>query len=648
MRPSSAGPPYDPDEALRHFRLDPGFRIELAVSEPDIQSPVAMEIDERGRWFVAEMPGYPLDPSPTGRIKLLEDTNHDGRPDRSRVFADRLVLPSGVMRWRRGVIVTSVPDVLYLEDADDDGVAERREVLVTGFARTNPQHMVNTPLYGLDNWIYLAHEGAAGAVIYTDRFGDTGRPLTMPGFPNQPPVDAGRQSVRFRPESGEIEIMSGQSQYGHAFDEWGRYFGSNNSNHIRLEVLAARYLARNRDLPFSTAMADISDHGSAAQVFPITERPTYELLTEAGEFTSACSLTPYTGGAFPGDYAHSTFVAEPVHNLVHRDVLTPDGASLRARRGSEGREFLASTDAWFRPVSFYVGPDGALYIIDYYRKRIEHPEWTASEFHRNPAEFTLGSDRGRIYRVISDGTPAAPPLDSLAEASDETLVKALASPNLWWRRTAQRLLVDRKSERGNPGAGRACGRRRLIAWSGARAVDARRSRTARRIDDLARADRFRVGRSRKRAAPRRTATRPIERAVEGRCRAGRPRAGRARPVPGARHARLHRLGPIRRRAVPVAPVAHRRCVDAACGAQRRYGPRVDLPPSRAGSVFRRHVTRDVRATDFLPRSWRRDRRPASGHGHRQRCRCGDGSATRRRGLVAGAATCGSGRTSGGS
>src|SRR4029450_10202679 len=102
MRPSSAGPPYDPDEALRHFRLDPGFRIELAVSEPDIQSPVAMEIDERGRWFVAEMPGYPLDPSPTGRIRLLEDTNHDGRPDRSRVFAGGAGPAPGGVRWRGG------------------------------------------------------------------------------------------------------------------------------------------------------------------------------------------------------------------------------------------------------------------------------------------------------------------------------------------------------------------------------------------------------------------------------------------------------------------------------------------------------------------------------------------------------------------
>lgn len=439
------GPPYEPAEALRHFRLEPGFRIELMASEPDVQSPVAMDIDERGRWFVAEMPGYPLDTAPTGRIRLLEDTDHDGTPDRSRIFADKLVLPSGVMRWKRGVIVTSVPDVLYLEDADDDGVADRREVLITGFARTNPQHMVNTPLYGLDNWIYLAHEGAAGAVIYTDRFGDLGRPLTMPAFPDRNPVDPGRHSVRFKPGRGEMETLSGQSQYGHAFDEWGRYFGSNNSNHIRLEVLAARYLARNHDLPSSVAMDDISDHGTAAKVFSIAERPTYELLTEAGEFTSACSVTPYTGGAFPGEYAHSTFVAEPVHNLVHRDVLAPSGASLRARRGSEGREFLASTDAWFRPVGFYVAPDGGLYVLDYYRKRIEHPEWTSSEFHKNPAEFTLGSNRGRIYRVVSANAAAPEPVEDLSHASDERLVKALASPNLWWRRTAQRLLVERKA-----------------------------------------------------------------------------------------------------------------------------------------------------------------------------------------------------------
>ncbi len=182
LGPAPSGPPYAAPETLSHFRIEPGFRIELVAAEPDVQSPIAMDIDERGRWFVVEMPGYPLDTRPTGRIRLLEDTDGDGKPDRSSVFADNLVLPSGVMRWKRGVIVTSAPDVLYLEDTDGDGKADRREVLVTGFARTNPQHMVNTPVFGLDGWIYLAHEGPAGAVIYTDLFGDMGRPLTHAGL----------------------------------------------------------------------------------------------------------------------------------------------------------------------------------------------------------------------------------------------------------------------------------------------------------------------------------------------------------------------------------------------------------------------------------------------------------------------------------
>ena len=143
------GPPYTPADSLKTVRLEAGLRIEPFVSEPAIASPVAMEFDERGRIFVVEMPGYPLDTRPTGRVKLLEDRDHDGRYETVTVFADNLVLPTGVMRWKRGILVTAAPDVWYFEDTDGDGRADVRKVVLTGFAFTNPQHTVNGPLYGL-------------------------------------------------------------------------------------------------------------------------------------------------------------------------------------------------------------------------------------------------------------------------------------------------------------------------------------------------------------------------------------------------------------------------------------------------------------------------------------------------------------------
>jgi len=437
-------PPYDPAASIRTMQLEPGFSIAPIAREPDIASPVAMDIDEYGRLFVVEMPGYPLDTRPTGRIKLLEDTDGDGRYDRSRVFADGLVLPTGVMRWKKGVLVTAAPDLLYFEDTDGDGRADVRHVVLTGFARTNPQHTVNTPLYGLDNWIYLAHAGPAEAIIYKDLFGDPGHPLTWPEHPDRAALDPRGRGVRLRLDEGLVERLSGDSQFGHGFDRWGHYFTNDNANHARHEVIAARHLARNPDLLVPTSMQDIPDHGSAARVFPITKRPMFELLTEAGQFTSACAITPYEGGAFPEETGSSLFVAEPVHNLVHRDVLVPAGPTFVARRSQESREFLAAGDSWFRPVFLYAGPDGALYVVDYYRARIEHPEWSASDVQKDPAPLYEGQDRGRIYRITRDGVTARRPV-ALGDATDEALVADLSNPNLWWRRTAQRLLLDRQA-----------------------------------------------------------------------------------------------------------------------------------------------------------------------------------------------------------
>jgi putative membrane-bound dehydrogenase-like protein len=441
--PAQDSPPYSPERSMATMRLERGFGIQLVASEPDVQSPVAMDFDEDGRLFVVEMPGYPLDVSPSGRVKLLEDADGDGRFERATVFADRLVLPTGVMRWKKGVLVTAAPDVLYLEDSDGDGRADVRKVVLTGFPFTNPQHTVNTPLYGLDNWIYVANQGPSEAVHYRDLFGDRGTRLTFPAGPKDPGAGSPRSSVRFRPDSLEAEAIAGESQFGHTFDAYGRYFGNDNSHHLWHEVMAARYLRRNPHLLVRRAMHDVPDHGAAAAVYPITEKPTFELLTEAGEFTSASAPTFYLGDVFPAAYRGSVFVAEPVHNVVHRDVVSADGATFTARRAEEDREFLAARDAWFRPVFMHVGPDGALYVVDYYRARIEHPEWTASDVQRDPRALYEGRDRGRIYRIVHEAMPARRGRPALGSAATETLVAALADPNVWWRRTAQRLLVDR-------------------------------------------------------------------------------------------------------------------------------------------------------------------------------------------------------------
>ena len=147
-----------PEGALSTFELEPGFKIELVAAEPLISDPVDMEIDEYGRLYVVEMHGYPLDKSGSGFIELLADTNGDGRMDKKTVFAEGLVLPDGIMRWKKGVLVTDAPNVLYLEDTNGDGRADIRDTVLTGFALSNPQHNLNNPLLGLDNWIYLAHQ----------------------------------------------------------------------------------------------------------------------------------------------------------------------------------------------------------------------------------------------------------------------------------------------------------------------------------------------------------------------------------------------------------------------------------------------------------------------------------------------------------
>ena len=441
----------DAKDALSTFQVADGFKIEMIASEPLISDPVDMEIDEYGRMYVVEMHGYPLDRSGTGKIILLTDSNGDGIMDNRTIFAEGLDLPNSIMRWKKGVLVTDAPNVLYLEDTNGDGQADIKDTVLTGFALSNPQHNVNNPVYGLDNWIYIAHEGAVSTQKYKEEFGDEGSEIIFPSSPDSPglPKNANGLSIRFRPDQKQIEMTSSRCQFGQTFDEWGHWFGCNNSNQGYQEVVANRYFKRNAALPVSDAVQSMSDHLNAPEVFPTTIHPDRQLLSGVGVMTSGSGITAYLGGSFPAPYNKNvTFIAEPVYNLVHVDLLKDSGASFTASRILEHKEFLSSTDAWARPVNFYVGPDGALYVLDYYRKVIESPEWMSDEAIAAGGLYD-GSDKGRIYRITPTDAKSAEWTKGLklGDASDDELIEQLANKNNWWRLNAQRLLVDRSDKK---------------------------------------------------------------------------------------------------------------------------------------------------------------------------------------------------------
>jgi len=442
-------------DALATFKVADGFKIEMIASEPWITDPVDMEIDEFGRLYVVEMHGYPLDnKTGSGNIILLSDEDSDGNMDKRTVFAEGLTLPTSVMRWKKGIIVTDAPHILYFEDTDGDGKSNLTDTLLSGFALSNPQHNVNTPLYGLDNWIYVAHEGSVTTREYKEDFGDEGSEIIFPGIPDSPklPKNANGLSIRFHPEQRKLEMTSSRTQFGHTFDEWGNLFGCNNSNQGYHEVIPSRYFDRNPDLLSSEATQNMSDHLNAPEVFPTTIHPDRQILTNVGVMTSACGITTYLGDSFPDPFNKNvTFITESVSNLVHVDVLKENGASFTASRVLENKEFLTSTDAWSRPVNIYVGPDGSLYILDYYRRVIESPEWMSEEAIK-AGDLYDGHDKGRIYRISPKTAKTAEWTKGLklGNESIEGLVKHLENKNYWWRINAQRLLVDRADKSAVP------------------------------------------------------------------------------------------------------------------------------------------------------------------------------------------------------
>ena len=436
------GPPFPPEQALQTFQLPEGFRIELVASEPQVVDPVAIAFDEQARIYVVEMRDYPLDMRPLGQIKLLDDSDGDGYYETSTVFADGLNFPNGVMRWRNGILVTAAPDILYFEDTDGDGRADVRKVVLTGFAATNPQLRVNGPRYGPGNWIYVAYPRVIRPRKFVAEFDDPGSTIRFPERPGGPVLETVSEDVRFHPGDGRLKALGGGSQYANSFDSFGNRFSIWNNDYIRHLVIESRYLKQNPYLAVEKAYESPSGLGHSAAVYPITADPRPIHDSQIGHFTSACGLSAYTGGVYPAEFENNTFNCEPVHNLVRRSLVEPRGASFASEPAYDGREFLASTDRWFRPVFTTTGPDGALYVVDYYRPNVEHPEFVPPELAK-AVEFDTPKQLGRIYRVVHESSKLWPK-PNLLDATSGELVDTLGHANQWWRTQAQRLLVDRK------------------------------------------------------------------------------------------------------------------------------------------------------------------------------------------------------------
>ena len=450
--------PVEPADVAKTFVVQDGFEMQLIAAEPLVTDPVAIAIDENNRAFVAEMNDYPYTDAkthkawqenttdaPIGRVRMLEDTDNDGRYDRGTIFAEGLSWPSGIACYRGGIFVTATPDVWYLKDTDGDNKADVREKVFTGFRKYNVQAVMNNPIWGLDNKLYVAGSSNGGSVV-------------APGQTQTKPITA-RGDFRFDPRTRELELQAGGARFGNAFDDWGNRFLCNIRNPAIHVVLDNTYLARNPFFAAPTAIYNVAEAGDQMPIYRISPiepwrdlrgrqwsaDPTKKLprseLTGGGVFTSTSGLNVYRGDAYPKQYAGQILVAEVANNVIYRQTKDEDGNTFRCERADKNVEFVASTDTWFRPVNLYNAPDGTLYVLDMYREFIEHP-WSIPDDIHARLDLRSGSDRGRIYR-LAPAKFQPRPFESLAQASATELVTKLASPRAWVRETAQRLLVER-------------------------------------------------------------------------------------------------------------------------------------------------------------------------------------------------------------
>lgn len=398
-------PPNEPrsaGEALKHMRVPEGFSVELVASEPDVVNPVAMHFDDRGRIWITESLEYPRKPAGPGRdrVKILEDLDNDGRAEKVTIFADDLNIPTGVTTGYGGVWVLNAPDLLFFRE--ENGKPVSGEAVLTGFGRTDTHELPNTLTWGPDGWLY-----GLNGVFNECRITNKGREFKF-----------NCALWRFHPVTREFQLVSeGTSNpYGLAWDFEGSAIVEAchwANDHLFHFVEGGHYKRQAGAFPpYISKIGSITDHGH--------------------QKTAYCGLTMFDSAAYPEKYRGLIYVGNIHGGCINVDRLHRDGSTYRA---TAEPDFLSANDAWFMPVSLKVGPDGCMYVLDWYDR-----------YHcsQDAARDPQGVDRlkGRLYRIRYKETPRAPKFD-LATESDEQLVAHLASDNIFFRESAQRNLQER-------------------------------------------------------------------------------------------------------------------------------------------------------------------------------------------------------------
>ncbi len=394
------------EEALEHWSVPEGFKVELVASEPMLVNPIDMTIDERGRFWLVESVEYPRKEGGPGedRIRVLEDTTGDGKIDKSWIFADGLNIPCGIAVGYGGVWVSNSPDILFFQDTTGDGKADTREVVVTGFGREDSHELPNSLTWGPDGWLY-----------------------GLNGVFNPSRIEQGGEIHRFdaavfriHPVTHEFQVFAEGTS-----NPWGIAFAPDGS----LIVVACV-------IDHLWHIAEGGHYVRQAGSHPPHTWEIGSIVNHSHHLAAYCGLVYLDSDAYPEAYRDTLYMGNIHGAKINADVLERRGSTWFAAP-SETRVLMESNDVWHMPVDQEIGPDGLLYVLDWYDRY---------NCYQDALFDPDGVDRqhGRLWRLnhVDAETPRRPAED-MGALSDASLIERLSSANIYHRETAQRLLAER-------------------------------------------------------------------------------------------------------------------------------------------------------------------------------------------------------------